>query len=395
MEQVGVLRHALGIHLIQQRQVVQDPEGAALRCHHHLVLALVEGDVRDGHDGHVQLDGLPRVAAVERRVYAELGARHQQVAVAGILPDNPGEMIRGDARDDALPRLAVVGGLVQQRRKIIQLVLGGGEVRGGGVEGRGLDGVDARPLRQVLRGDVGPALAGVLGDVHQTVVGAHPDHAFANGRFGSGEERAVIFDAGVVFGDGAAGRALLRLVVAGQVLADGLPALAFVRGFEEHVAARVQHLGVVRREEDGEVPLEAVLHGFGAGAHGVVRPHGDVAHLAGAVFVACQQAVVGARVDHVGVARIGLNPAALAAPHRVPIAFGDPRAVGARLRLHGAVVLLGAIRVIGEVVIESDAVELGGGLVHDGRPGFAAVGGDGGAAVIGLDHAVGIIGRDP
>src|SRR6185369_8414510 len=61
----------------------------------------------------------------------------------------------------------------------------------------------------------------------------------------------------------------------------------------------------------------------------------------------------------------------------------------------GAVVLLGAVDVVGEILIERHAVELGGGLVHDSGPGPATIVGDVGAAVVAFDHAQRIVGSDP
>ena len=62
---------------------------------------------------------------------------------------------------------------------------------------------------------------------------------------------------------------------------------------------------------------------------------------------------------------------------------------------NGAVILLRAVGVIREIVVQRDAIELRGGLLILSRPGSPAVGADVGAAVVAFDHPVGIIGRDP
>ena len=80
----------------------------------------------------------------------------------------------------------------------------------------------------------------------------------------------------------------------------------------------------------GIIPLEAILHRFGARAHGIVRPDGHVAKLAGTVIVAREQAVIGARVDDLGILGIGRQPAAFAAADVVPIALADAAVVAAR-----------------------------------------------------------------
>ena len=72
-----------------------------------------------------------------------------------------------------------------------------------------------------------------------------------------------------------------------------------------------------------------------------------------------------------------------------------PPARGAAGGAHGGIVLLRAVDVVGKIVVERHAVELRGGLIVDARPGAAAVVGDVGAAVVALDHALRIVGRDP
>lgn len=103
---------------------------------------------------------------------------------------------------------------------------------------------------------------------------------------------------------------------------------------------------------------------------------------------------VAAGVDHVGVARVGSDPAAFSTADVVPVAFGDA-AASAGGDADGGVILLRAVGVIRKIVIEGDAVELRCGLIHHARPGTAAVEGDICAAVVRFDHAVGIVGGDP
>src|SRR5262245_59444679 len=93
------------------------------------------------------------------------------------------------------------------------------------------------------------------------------------------------------------------------------------------------------------------------------------------------QAVVRARVDGLRIARIGRDPAALAAADVVPVLLGDAEAGRAAGGPHGAVVLLRAVHVVREIVVESHAVELRGRLVHHARPGASTVVGNGRAAV--------------
>src|SRR5439155_4804968 len=131
---------------------------------------------------------------------------------------------------------------------VVGLVHGRGDVRRTRIERRGIDRVDLTPLRQNVFGrrDVGPGLAAIAGQVDEPVIRPNPDQALRDRRLVDGEYRVVILDAGVVLGDGTAGRTLLRLVVARQIARDGVPALPLVGALEQDVGAGINHRGVVR-----------------------------------------------------------------------------------------------------------------------------------------------------
>ncbi len=65
LEQLHIFGGQAGRELVEQRKIVEDPERAALRGHHQLVLALLKSQIRDGNHGQVELEGLPVVASVE------------------------------------------------------------------------------------------------------------------------------------------------------------------------------------------------------------------------------------------------------------------------------------------------------------------------------------------
>src|SRR5262249_44704410 len=199
----------------------------------------------------------------------------------------------------------------------------------GGVGRRVFDGFYLTPVGnpRIFLGAVPPrAAAGppaVARDVNEAVVAARPDDAFLHRRFGQREDRAVILDARVVFGDRAARRAEFGFVVARQVGADNLPALALVVGFEEDVAGGVERVRIIRGKQDREVPLEAILHALGAPAHRVIGPDVDVALLPGVVIEPSEQAAVIAAEDDVGVFRVRLHPARFAPGRLFPIFRGN------------------------------------------------------------------------
>ena len=187
----------------------------------------------------------------------------------------------GNSVGDLFPGLAVVAGLVEIRFVVVPLVHRGRDVGRGRIVGRSIDRIDLNPLRHqaLWRCHVVPVLAAIARHVNQTIVGAGPNHTLLQRRFHHRKDRAVVLDAGVVFGDWAARWSLLRLVVARQIGTDNLPALSFIDRFEKHVASGVKRVGIVRRKENGKVPLKPVLQNVRAGAHRIIRIRRDVAQL--------------------------------------------------------------------------------------------------------------------
>ena len=238
-------------------------------------------------------------------------------------------------------------------------------------------------------------LAVVARELNQAVVGSCPDDAFFFGRFRDGKNQIVKFDAGLVFGDGPAGILLLGFIVAGQVRADGLPGMTAVGGAEQILRGVVELVGIVRRKDDGHGPGIAVFLDGGIVAVGIERPLLNVLHLVSALVVAGDVAEVGAGIDNVGIARIDGHVAAFSAAHGVPIGTPDGAVIAGSGDADGAVVLLRAVNVIRKIVVGDNVIELRGRLVKLSGPVSAAVDGNGGAAVVAVDDAIGIVGIDP
>ena len=95
-EEPDLLARESGVGLPERRDVVQDPESAAVGGDHHVVSVHV--DV--AHRGHreVELEGLPGVAAVERDVHALLGAGVKEAGANGVLAQRVDEAAAGNAR---------------------------------------------------------------------------------------------------------------------------------------------------------------------------------------------------------------------------------------------------------------------------------------------------------
>ena len=215
--------------------------------------------------------------------------------------------------------------------------------------------------------------------VHEAIVGTGPDDVAVDGRRREGEDGRVGLDAGLVERDRSARRSERRRIVARQVGADALPALAFVGGLPDVLRRRVQRLRIGRRDDDRKRPLESLGDVRGREAHRIVRPDVDRAALAGPAVDARQQAAVAAGVEDVDVPRVGRDVAALAAADRVQLAGAAARHAG------GRVVLLRAAHVIRHVRGREDVVELRRRIVLIG-PALAAVGRHVRAAVVAVDH---------
>ena len=339
-----------------------------------------------------------------------LGAGVEHAGAARIGPDHPGEVVGRDREvagagaraGDRPPCLAVVGGPVEVGGGIVELVAGGGEVERAGRVRRGLDGADERPLGQIRRRHVAPAPPPVAAQVHQAVVRPRPQHARLVGRLGERVQGAVMLRPARVQGDRPARGAELVGRRAGEVGADRLPALPFVGAAEHPVAARVEHVRIVRREEDREGPSEAVPELPRPHAAVVLRPDVDQPDLAGAVIVALQRPAAARRaadradVDDVRVPRVHRHVAALPGAGHAAVRPGDGAVVGARRHPDAGVVLLGAVdEVVGRAAVRVHGVELRGELVVDGAPRGAGVEGDVGPAVVALDHAPVVARVDP
>ena len=267
--------------------------------------------------------------------------------------------------------------------------------------GRRLDHADQRPFGQVRRRDRLPGSAAIAREVHQPVVAARPEDTRLVGRFGKGKDGAIGLRAAGVQRNRPARRLEFLRVVAREVRADCLPAIAFVGRLEDVVAGHIERVGIVGRDDDGIGPGKAVFEfgrivavvGFG--------PDGDEPYLSRAMVVALERAAAARRtadrahIDDVRIVRMDGDVAALAGAGRVTVAPGDGALLGAAGHGDAGVVLLRAVHVIRVAGVDGHVVELGRGLIVDGGPAGAAVERDAGAAVVALDHALRIGRVDP
>ena len=116
------------VPLAQGREVVQDPEGPALGGDHQIRALHLQ--VRDGHGGQVQLQGLPVLPVVEGDEKAALRACVEQAAADRVLAQHPHEGIRRQALhgliqpplhvEDDLPGIKQVSASYQKGRMVVE-----------------------------------------------------------------------------------------------------------------------------------------------------------------------------------------------------------------------------------------------------------------------------------
>src|SRR5262249_54786436 len=127
----------------------------------------------------------------------------------------------------------------------------------------------------------------------------------------------------------------------------------------------------------------------------VERIDADIASLFGAAVVARDVAAVFTRIDDVRIVGIGHGEAGLASAHPLPVAQAHAGAFQTISGAPGALPgLLAAHDAIWPAVVAGNMVEL---AERQGRsgPGFAAVGGEIDAAVVAVDHPLGVLRVNP
>ncbi len=153
---------------------------------------------------------------------------------------------------------------------------------------------------------------------------------------------------------------------------------------------------ILGRDGDGGHALEPVLQVAGRVAVDVLRADVVLALLAGGLIVDAEPAFAVGVDQRAAEARHGGSGFAAADFLPAGGVVGRGRGgSGARRHADGGLVLLAAEHPVGEPVVQVHLVQLGGGLVELGRPRLAAVLRDIGAAVVGLDEDLRVVGVDP
>src|SRR5579863_10056767 len=203
------------------------------------------------------------------------------------------------------------------------------DVGGRRVVWRSVDLTDPAPLWQIFGSNVRPGLAAIPRKLDQTVVRACPDQVFGHRRFCDRKDGVVVFGTGVVLINGAAGDLLLALVVAGQVRTDGLPVHAAIGGLKQALAGVVKSIRIVRRNQNGRSPLEAVFQNCRPAAVADLGLLRDVLDLTGTFVKPRDNAFVLAGVHNIWIGWIGRDEARFTSTHVIPVGTVDRTLVAA------------------------------------------------------------------
>src|SRR5690606_4066140 len=214
----------------------------------------------------------------------------------------------------------------------------------------------ARRLGEAVR-QFEPTLAAVAAGPDAAVVGADPELALLARRLVDRRDRAVGHVALLLVG-----------VVAGEIRTDRHPLLALVARTVQVLAAGVDRVRRVRRQQDRRVPVEAQRRLPFAGARL------DAAALAGAQVLPAHAAELRLAVDDVPVVRSDANVEAVAAVDAERVLLGDAGGGAAVDRkAPRAVVLQAAVDAVRHREVGGHRVELQDRQARRMPPGLAVV----------------------
>src|SRR6266850_1340046 len=119
---------------------------------------------------------------------------------------------------------------------------------------------EARPLEvPKVAGNLRPGFSAIKGLLNIPIISTGPDLAFLHRRFGKTDNRAVILRAGVFEGNRATGVFLLFGIIGREIGTYLLPRLTKISGLKYDIPAKEERVLVVGREDDGGIPVEAIL----------------------------------------------------------------------------------------------------------------------------------------
>src|SRR5208282_1674900 len=148
---------------------------------------------------------------------------------------------------------------------------------------------------------------------------------------------------------------------------------AAIGSFEQAFPAVVERIGIVRREENWRRPLETVRQLSRSAAVAYLGLLRDIFGLPVAFVEARDHAFVLARINNIGIRRIGRDVASFTTAHGIPAGSVNRAFVAAAGNRDRAQVLLGAINVVGGARVRDRMIKLRRRLIILSRPVLAAI----------------------
>ena len=127
------------------------------------------------------------------------------------------------------------------RRWVADAVFAKRDIHGSGIKRRYINLVHQSVTPRRPR-HIAPVPATVARELNETVVRAHIDGIRVVRRFLNRDDSRVHFTTSTFVGDRGATPTLARFVIACEIRRDGCPAVAAIRGLEQHVATLIHHL---------------------------------------------------------------------------------------------------------------------------------------------------------
>src|SRR5581483_356540 len=220
--------------LLEWRQVIEDPHRPPVGSDHEIVFPRLQIEVIHGAVRQAKSHQIPMTAIVPGDIRAIFQAGVVHVRIAAVLANDMGVNVGREIARNGLPTRAVIGGPVQVRLEVAEVVAIDGNDRLAGVVGRYINTLDAAPVLHARNfpGHISPVRAAIAGDMHQTIVSADPDHVGIFLRKSDSEDGVISFSPGTVLNHRAAGGLLLALIIAREVRTDGLPSAPAVLAAE-------------------------------------------------------------------------------------------------------------------------------------------------------------------
>src|SRR5712664_2054568 len=347
-------------HLPQRRDVVENPEGAAVRGYNEIVA--MNREIAHGRVRQIQLQRLPIATIVEGNVHGAFGTGVEQTFSRGIFAHHVAGAAIGNSLGNFRPRFSEIARAVNVRAQIVEPERIDRRVRRAGVEVRSFDDGNFAPRLQLRRRYVLPRFSAVARDVNQPVVRARPDRVcFLERRSDGVNNAAVLAFLRIARGENAEVRGSF-IGFAREIGTDDLPTVSRVGRLEKHVGREIKRVRFERRKNHRQRARITIL----AAANRLRRNFGVLAD----VLLRAREPVA---IKNVRIERVDGDVSVFKDAGQAPIAKCNFAVIAAALRGNGAAFLLRAVNPIRKAIVGGDVIELGGWLIVPTAPRRAAV----------------------